>query len=61
MYILVFTLMYFIYMHRTLLLLFHLILSALKRIILMLPWKTVGMHVPSSSSSAICAPSMEES
>jgi hypothetical protein len=26
----------------------------------MLPWKTVGLHVPSSSSSAVCVLNMEE-
>ncbi len=52
-------LMYFIHMRRTLLLLFHLILTALRRIVMMLPWKTVGMYVPSSSSSTVCVLSME--
>ncbi len=61
MYILVYTLMYFICMLRTPLLLFHLILTALRRIIMMSPWKTVGLHVPSSSSSAVCVLNMEES
>ena len=51
--------MYFLTVSRTQLLLFHLIHTALRRIVLMLPWKTVGMHVPSSFSSAICVQSMD--
>jgi hypothetical protein len=40
---------------------FHPILTALRRIVLMLTWRTVGMHVPSSFSSAICVQRMQES
>ena len=40
--------MYFVTVSRTQLLLFHLIRAALRRIVLMLPWRTIGMHVPSS-------------
>ncbi len=47
-------LMYSIYMLRTPLQLFHLILTVLRRIVMMSPWKTVGLHVPSSSSNAVC-------
>ncbi len=61
MYILVYTLMYFVYMSRTLWLLFHRILTVARRIVMMSPWKTVGMHVPSCSSSAICVLLMEGS
>jgi hypothetical protein len=53
--------MYSIYMLRTPLLLFHLILTVLRRIVMMSPWKTVGSHVPSSSSSAVCVLNMKES
>ena len=60
-YILVYTLMYFLTVSRTQLLLFHLISTALRRIVLMLTWRTVGMHVPSSFSSAICVQRMQES
>jgi hypothetical protein len=59
MYVLVYTLMYFVYMRRTLWLLFRRILTVLRRIVMMSPWKTVGMHVPSCSSSAICVLRME--
>ena len=51
--------MYFLTVSRTQLLLFHLIRTALRRIVWMLHWRTVGMHVPSSFSSAICVPSMD--
>ena len=51
--------MYFLTVSRTQLLLFHLIHTALRRIVWMLPWRTVGMHVPSSFSSAICVQSMD--
>ena len=61
MYILVYTLMYFVCMHRTLCLLFHRILTVSRRIVMMFPWKTVGMHVPSCSSSAVCVLRMEGS
>ena len=43
-YTLVYTLMYVISMHSTLLSLFHLILTALRRIVMMSPWKTVGFR-----------------
>ena len=61
MYVLVYTLMYFVCMRRTLWLLFHRILTVSRRIVMMSPWKTVGMHVPSCSSSAICILRMEGS
>ncbi len=35
-------------------------LTASRRIVSMFPWKTVGMHDPSSSSPAICVPRTEE-
>ncbi len=60
-YILVYTLIYVVVVPRTQLLSFHRILTALRRIILMLTWRTVGMPVHSSFSSAICVQSMEES
>ena len=59
MYILVYTSIYFVTVSRIQLLLFHLIRTALRRIVLMLPWRTVGMHVPNSFSSAICVQSMD--
>ena len=40
-------------------LLFRLILTVLLKIVLMFLWKTAGMHVPSSSSSAICVLSLD--
>ncbi len=48
-------------MLRTLLLLFHLILTALRRIIMMSPWKTLGLYVPSSSLRSVCVLDMDES
>ena len=39
--------------HRTLWLLFRRTLTALRRIVMLFRWKTVGMHVHSSSSSAM--------
>ena len=60
-YVLVCTLMYFVCMRRTLWLLFHSILTVSRRIVMMSPWKTVGMHVPSCFSSAICVLRMEGS
>ena len=51
--------MYVVTVSQTQLLLFHLIRTALRRIVMMLPWRTVGMHVPSSFSSAICVQSMD--
>ena len=47
--------------HRILWLLFRRTLTALKRIVTLFPWKTVGLHVSSSSSSAICVLNMEDS
>jgi len=47
--------------HRTLWLLFRRTLTALRRIVMLFRWKTVGMHVRSSSSSAICVLNMEDS
>ena len=38
---------------------FRHILTALLKIVLMFLWKTAGMHVPSSSSSAICVLSLD--
>ena len=61
MYVLVYALMYFVYMSRTLWLLSHCILTVSRRIVMMSPWKTVGMHVPSCSPSAICVLSMDGS
>ncbi len=59
-YILAYTLMYVISMRRTLVSLFHLILTAFRRIVMMSPWKTVSLHVPSFFSGAICVLRMEE-
>jgi hypothetical protein len=39
---------------------FHHILTALRKIIMMLPWKTVGLHGPSSSSASTCAKRTED-
>ena len=47
--------------HRTLWLLLRRTLTALRTIVMLFPWKTVGMHVRSSSSSAICVLNMEDS
>ena len=62
-YVLVCTLMYFVCMRRTLWLLSHRILTVSRRIIMMFPWKTVGLlvTVPSCFSSAICVLRMEGS
>ena len=60
-YILVYTLIYIVVVPRTRLLSFHHILTALRRIVLMLAWRTVGMPVHSSFSGAICVQSMEVS
>ena len=64
MYILVYTSIYTNihgFKHRTLWLLFRRTLTALRRIIMLFRWKTVGMHISSSSSSAICVLNMEDS
>ena len=49
----------YVYVCRILSLLFHLILTALRRIFMMLLWKTVGMHVLSCSSGDFCFLSMK--
>ena len=59
-YILVDTMIYCISVCRTPWLLFLLILTASRRIIVMSPWKTVGMHTHSSSSHASCVQKMDD-